>query len=85
MKRHQEEQTMKHARAHVGWRTGLLALVVGMTPLAQAEDVTVTTYYPSPRGNYQTLSTTSSTTLATDLTESVVIGITPSTTTKLDV
>lgn len=51
-----------------GLRTmGLAFLVLGMalTVVAVAEDVTVSTYYPSPKGVYQQLSTTNQTLLAT--------------------
>ena len=46
-------------------RIWLVVVVVGLTCSVQAEDVTVTTYYPSPRGNYQTLNSTGNTNLAT--------------------
>src|SRR3989338_764162 len=46
----------------------LVGAVVGLTSIVQAEDVTVTTYYPSPRGNYQTLNATDQTNLATSTT-----------------
>ena len=43
----------------------MLALGGALTVVALAEDVTVSTYYPSPKGIYQQLSTTGQTTLAT--------------------
>jgi len=46
-------------------RIWLLLFVVSLASVVQAEDVTVTTYYPSPRGNYQTLNSTGNTNLAT--------------------
>jgi len=46
-----------------GW--WVLLFVLSLTSAALAEDVTVTTYYPSPRGNYQTLNSTGQTNLAT--------------------
>lgn len=51
-----------------GMRTmGLALFVLGaaLTVVAVAEDVTVSTYYPSPKGVYQQLSTTGQTVLAT--------------------
>lgn len=47
----------------MGWAVGVLG--AALTVVAVAEDVTVSTYYPSPKGVYQQLSTTGNTTLAT--------------------
>ena len=46
-----------------GWLT--LVLLFCLSIYAIAEDITLTTYYPSPRGVYQELSTTGNTLLAT--------------------
>lgn len=53
---------------------GLVALVVSVSSLVQAEDVTVTTYYPSPRGNYQEVNTMGPTSLATTSGNAVIGG-----------
>ena len=55
---------------------GLAVFVLGaaLTVVAVAEDVTVSTYYPSPKGVYQQLSTTGNTFLATQAGNSVGIG-----------
>ncbi|MDP3703956.1 MAG: hypothetical protein Q8R78_06170, partial [Candidatus Omnitrophota bacterium] len=63
---------MKRMQQQLKW--WLVVVVASLASIVQAEDVTVTTYYPSPRGNYQTLSTTGSTTLATDPLSGVGIG-----------
>ncbi|MBI4342301.1 MAG: hypothetical protein HY599_02915 [Candidatus Omnitrophica bacterium] len=60
-----------------GMRTmGLAILVLGavLTVVAVAEDVTVSTYYPSPKGVYQQLSTTGNTFLATQPGSNVGVG-----------
>ena len=43
----------------------LTGLLLGMTSTVAAEDITITTYYPSPRGIYQELRTTDNAFLAT--------------------
>ena len=45
-----------------GWL--VLGILLGTIVCATAEDITLTTYYPSPRGVYQTLRSTGQTTLA---------------------
>jgi len=51
---------------HRWLKNGLvIALLLGTAFYALAEDITLTTYYPSPRGVYQELTTTSNTYLAT--------------------
>ena len=64
------------------WWLGIdVSLVIGIwvlviaAPMARAEDMTVETYYPSPRGVYQELRTTDNTALAT-LAGNVGIGTT---------
>ena len=48
-----------------GWVSGIaFGLLLGTMVAAVAEDITLTTYYPSPRGVYQTLRSTGQTTLA---------------------
>src|SRR3989338_3809424 len=80
--RQREERPMKRMQQLKWW---LMVVVAGVASVVQAEDVTVTTYYPSPRGTYQTLSTTSNTTLATDPLSSVGIGGVAALGAKLDV
>ena len=51
-----------------GMRTlglALLVLAAALTVVSVAENVTISTYYPSPKGVYQRLSTTDETVLAT--------------------
>ncbi|MBI3083697.1 MAG: hypothetical protein HYY90_04980, partial [Candidatus Omnitrophica bacterium] len=43
----------------------VVALLLGTTAYAIAEEIALTTYYPSPRGVYQELRTTGNTYLAT--------------------
>ena len=70
---------------HRWLKSGLMiALLLGTAVYALAEDITLTTYYPSPRGVYQELTTTSNTLLATQG-GSVGIGMTTAPTDKLDV
>jgi len=66
------------------WMTRLVfwGLLCGLTlPRAGAEDVTVTTYYPSPRGVYDQLRTSGETDLAMNggINDNVGIGSTPGT------
>lgn len=61
----------------------LLLLIVAMAAVAVAEDLTLTTYYPSPRGVYHELRTSGDTFLATTA-GNVGVG-TASPTAKLDV
>ncbi|MBI3021180.1 MAG: hypothetical protein HYY59_04180 [Candidatus Omnitrophica bacterium] len=63
----------------------VVALLLGTTAYAIAEEIALTTYYPSPRGVYQELRTTGNTYLATQ-SGNVGIGTTsPSPSEKLDV
>ena len=64
-----------------GWV--VLAVLLGTGVYAVAEDVTLTTYYPSPRGVYSELRSSGDTFLATT-SGSVGVGVT-STSAKLDV
>ena len=50
-------------RRVIGW--ALLACLGGSAARVSAEEITLTTYYPSPRGVYQELRTTGTTVLAT--------------------
>ena len=52
---------------NVMWRTWMVGgLLLGTMAYAVAEDITLTTYYPSPRGVYEQIVTTGQTTLATN-------------------
>ena len=63
----------------------LFALIIfGAAAPANAEDVKITTYYPSPYGFYKALSSTDNTNLATDATAKVGIG-TATPVSKLDI
>jgi len=84
--KNEEGGEMTSNREHKSLRTWLVLLVVSLASIVQAEDVTVTTYYPSPRGNYQTLNSTGSTNLATLAGAQVGIGTpTPAAGFRLDV
>ncbi len=65
----------------------ILILLLATSAYAVAEDVTLTTFYPSPRGIFETFRTTDQTNLAIDPTAGVVIGRTgpPTAGKKLDV
>ena len=52
---------------NVMWRTWMVGgLLLSTMAYAMAEDITLTTYYPSPRGVYEQIVTTGQTTLATN-------------------